>query len=122
MSAYYNLDQIKTEIKKEKPAPKHTPAAKQDPVFMKDLPRYEEKIINGADAVEVGVGSRSVLALLDKEKDESKKGMIYTEKNPIWNLNDKIKAKFSREFYRTYTIKVFLKKGFSIRRKYSKLK
>ena len=31
-----------------------------------------------------------------KEKDESKKGMMYTEKNPIWNLNDKIKVKFSR--------------------------
>ena len=70
---------FETEIKKEKPAPKHTPAAKQDPVFMKDLPRYEEKILNGADAVEVGVGSRSVLALLDKEKDESKRHLPYIQ-------------------------------------------
>ena len=31
-----------------------------------------------------------------KEKDESKKGMLYFEKNPLWNLNNKIKAKFSR--------------------------
>ena len=31
-----------------------------------------------------------------KEKDESKKGMMYFEKNPLWNMNNKIKAKFSR--------------------------
>ena len=67
---------FETEVKA---APKRTSAAKQDPVFMKDLPRYEEKIINGADAVEVGVGSRSVLALLDKEKDESKRHLPYIQ-------------------------------------------
>ena len=31
-----------------------------------------------------------------KEKDETKKGMMYTEKNLFWNLNNKIKSKFSR--------------------------
>ena len=31
-----------------------------------------------------------------KEKDETKKGMMYTEKNPFWNLNNKINSKFSR--------------------------
>ena len=33
---------------------------------------------------------------LYKEKDESKKGMMYFEKNNLWHLNNKIKAKFSR--------------------------
>lgn len=38
---------------------------------------------------------------LFKEADESKKGMLYTEKNNLWNLNNKIKAKFTRLNYET---------------------
>lgn len=33
---------------------------------------------------------------LYKEQDESKKGMMYFEKNHLWHLNNKIKARFSR--------------------------
>lgn len=38
---------------------------------------------------------------LFKETDESKKGMLYTEKNNLWNLNNKIKEKFTRLNYAT---------------------
>lgn len=33
---------------------------------------------------------------LFKVQDESKRGMRYVERNPLWNLNSKIRAKFSR--------------------------
>ena len=81
---------FEAEIKKEKPTPKHTPAAKQDPVFMKDLPRYEEKIINGADALVVGTGARSVMALLPTDTDKDKNHLPYIQ-TMFDKLNDFIK-------------------------------
>ena len=36
-----------------------------------------------------------------KEEAEEKSGMFYTEQNPRWCLNNKIKAKFSRLSYST---------------------
>lgn len=38
---------------------------------------------------------------LYKEQDETKKGMMYFEKNMLWNANNKICAKFSRLNYST---------------------
>lgn len=43
-----------------------------------------------------GTTCQSWTGCIYKEKDERKKGMMYFEKNPVWNLNNKIKAKFSR--------------------------
>ncbi len=63
----------------EKPAPKRTVSQKQDPVFIKDLPRYEEKIMHGADALAVGTGARSVLALLPKDEDKDKYHLPYIQ-------------------------------------------
>lgn len=43
-----------------------------------------------------GTTCKAWTGCLYKEIDDTKKGMIYIEKNPLWNLNNKIKAKFSR--------------------------
>lgn len=48
-----------------------------------------------------GTTCKAYTGCLFKETDETKKGMLYIEKNKLWNLNNKIKAKFSRLSYVT---------------------
>lgn len=47
---------------------------------------------NGCD----GTNVMAYTGCIYKVQDETKKGMLYVERNPLWNLNSKIRAKFSR--------------------------